>query len=100
MQNNRVRIANLEASVHDIRRSLEEIRVNLIENEADVASETRVEDLLVRRINRVENRIEEHKIQNAESFIEVNDKLKLIALEVDVLRDETVGDEGECCGES
>ena len=99
MQNNRVRIANLEASVHDIRRSLEEIRVNLIENENDVANEARVEDLLVRRINRVENRIEAHKVDDAEAFIQVNDRLNTIELEVEVLRDETVGEE-DSCGQS
>ena len=106
-QANVFRIQNNERNIRKLMQDDMNLNLRLTQDEAQInaneqairnvqAGEEATDELLMRRINRIENNVENDKVANELANIDLENKIELLWVAIDHLRDQTMGQPQPC----
>ena len=110
MQANIYRIEDNEANIRKLMKDDVALRLRLGQDEARItensvrisaqaSEEDSTNDLLMRRINRIEDNVEANKVQHEVDTAFLQDEIERLTIALNHLRDQTMGEQPNCCQE-
>ena len=110
MQANIYRIEDNEANIRKLMKDDVALRLRLGQDEARItensvrisaqaSEEDSTNDLLMRRINRIEDNVEANKVAHEVDVAFLQDEMERLTIALNHLRDQTMGEPSGCCQE-